>query len=48
MRKFIGLAAALLLSLAALATWSADARAQALGPEERAYAVETSEGRYTA
>ena len=49
MKHLMGFAIAMLLSLAALcATAPGAAHAQALGPEERAYAVETRDGRYTA
>lgn len=50
MRHLIGFAAAVLLSLAAMAAgpFAGRAEAQALGPEGRVYAVETREGRYTA
>jgi len=49
MKRMFGLAAALALSAAALASVFAGAGdAQVLGPEGRAYAVDTRDGRYTA
>ena len=47
MKRLFAVAAALALTLAALAASHAHASVQALGPEGRAYAVETREGRYT-
>ncbi|XBQ14807.1 MAG: hypothetical protein ABL308_07490 [Oceanicaulis sp.] len=48
MKRIAEFAAALALSLAALVLGSVPASAQAIGPEERAYAVDSNEGRYTA
>lgn len=45
MKRWFAPLAALCLTIAALV--AAQAQAQALGPEGRAYAVETREGRYT-
>lgn len=46
MKRWLELMAALALTLAAVG--ASNAQAQALGPEGRAYAVETRDGRYTA
>lgn len=48
MKRWISTVAAMALTIVALVLGGTHADAQALGPEGRAYAVETSEGRYTA
>ncbi len=48
MKRWSSLLAAYALTIAALVLGAARTDAQVLGPEGRAYAVETREGRYTA